>query len=460
MVSENEVKKEASSLSLFRDRNFLRLWFAYVISNLGDAALLIALPTTVYNATDSKTALGLSAVAGTLPVLLFGLVGGVLADRWNRRRTMIFADLGRALAVLLLLGLPDARHFGARDIGLVCFVSFLVASLSCFFSPARQSLLPALIPRSSLLQANGLMLSAMQANMLLGPALGAVLIALFHPRGVFLFDAATFVVSAAFVRLIANVSTPPGAKSARGVAGLWRDAREGLDYVWTSRVLRPSLILLALVATGGAVYNTLEFPFVRDLLGGNKVQFALLVSLSGVAALLTSAATAGPIRTAPPARLLAFGFSGMGVTGLVFAASTNLYLGGAMVFLMTVANTFSNLGQMTLFLATAPNHIQGRVSATVSLVNKLSIAVGTGFAAGLTALFPTSSALRPIFSGFGILYVLCGLLAWLLLGRLNSADFEPPPPPDPPRPVDPADSSRPVDPADSSRPAEVARTEA
>ena len=150
-------------------------------------------------------------VFGTLPVVLFGLVGGVFADRWNRRRTMIVADLGRALAVLLLLGIPSAHHsrriFNAHDMGLVYAASFLVASLSCFFSPARQGLLPVLVPRERLLQANSLMLSANQATMFLGPALGGLLICWFHPRGVFLFDAATFVASAFFVRLVANVAT-------------------------------------------------------------------------------------------------------------------------------------------------------------------------------------------------------------------------------------------------------------
>ena len=445
MVSENEVAKESSRLSLFRDRNFLRLWLAYVISNLGDATLLFALSVTVYNATDNKTVLGLSVVFGAAPVLLFGLVGGVFADRCNRRRTMIAADIGRAFAVLLLLCIPSAHflpgahshgQFSALDRDIVYAVSFLVASFSCFFSPSRQGLLPALVPRDKLLQANSLMLTASQATMFLGPLLGGALISWLQPRSVFIFDAVTFVASALFVRLIANVSTPPGAKAARGVSGLWQDAREGMHYVWTSRILRPSLVLLSLVVVGGAVYNTLEFPFVKDLWHGTGKQYSYLGGLSGLAAILTGLATLGPIRSAPPVRLVAPGFLAMGVTGVVFAASTNIYLGGAMIFLMTVANTFSNLGQMTLFLATAPNHIQGRVSATVSLVNKLALLVGGALAATLVTLFPASAALRPIFSGFGVTYILCGLLAWFLLGRLGGSAFAPPtpsPPSGPPR---------------------------
>lgn len=422
-------KPVPSRLALFHDRNFLWLWLAYIISNLGDQALAVAIPIIVYNATGSKTAVGFSVISGTVPVLLFGLAGGVFADRWNRRRTMIVADVGRALAVLLLLGLSGSTHFGTRDLGLIYVAAFLVSSLSCFFSPARQGLLSALLPRETLLQANGLMLSAYQLTMIFGAALGGLLIYLFHPRGVFLFDAATFLASALFVGLVTNLSTPPGAKAARGVVGLWQDAAEGLHFVWTSRVLRPALILLSLAVVGGWVFNTLEFPFVRDLWGGNFRQYALLVSLTGLAALLTSLATNGPIRNAPPARLIAPGLAVMGLTGMVFAGSTNIYLGGAMVFLMAVANTFLNLGQMTLFLATAPNHLQGRVSGTVRLVNQLSIAVGAALATGLTAAFPAGAALRPIFGGFGLLYMFYGLLAWLLLGRLAASS--PPSKPEP-----------------------------
>ncbi len=85
------------SLSVFRDRNFLLLWLAQIISSLGDWALFVVIPVTVYNATSSKTALGLSMISGTLPVLFFGLAGGVFADRWNRRRTMVVVGSGTRL---------------------------------------------------------------------------------------------------------------------------------------------------------------------------------------------------------------------------------------------------------------------------------------------------------------------------------------------------------------------------
>ena len=402
--------------SLFRDRNFLLLWLAQIISSLGDWALFVVIPITVYNATSSKTALGLSMISNSLPVLFFGLVGGVFADRWNRRQTMIAADIGRALAILLLLDISNATHFGPRDLALFYGVAALVASFSCFFSPARSGLMTALLPRANLLQANGLTLSGMQSTLLIGPALGGVLLAWIHPRGAFVFDAATFVVSAALVGLVTNAPTTPGAKAARGLSGVRQDAREGLHFVWTSPILRPSLVLLSVALTGGWVYNTEEFAFVRDLWGGTGRQFGLLVSLTGLSALLTSLVTAGPARSAAPARLMLPGFGIMAVTGVFLAVSTNLYVGGVILFLMGIGNTLVNLGMVTLFQTAAPNPLQGRVSATVTLVSRLSITLGGILATLLTAFFPGSSALRPIFAGVGLVFLLCCLLIRPLLG--------------------------------------------
>ena len=359
--------------SLFRNPSFLRLWLAQIISSLGDSALALAMPVIVYNATGSKTAVGLTVIFETTPVVLFGLLGGVFADRWNRRRTMITVDVGRACAVLMLLGISQVRHFGAHELPLIYGVSFTVSSFSCFFSPARQALMNSLMPREQLLQASSLALTSMQIVQLLGPALGGFLLLWVHPRGVFVFDGATFLVSALLVLLVRNMTLPPTTRAARGMAGIWQDMREGLDYVRTSPVLRPALLLLATIVVTAFVYNTLLFPFVRDLWGGNGHQYGLLVSLSGVAVLATGLLASGPIKFAPPARLISMGLSVMGLALLVLAFSGNLYLGGAMMFVAGVGNTFANLGLVTLFQMTAPNHLMGRVNGTISLVNKLAM---------------------------------------------------------------------------------------
>ena len=417
MAPDTLQQQAPARTALLRDRNFLLLWLAQVISSVGDLALAVALPVTVYNATGSKTVLGLTMLSGTVPVVLFGLLGGVYADRWDRRRTMIVTDIGRALAVMLLLGVSRTPHLGSRDLGLVYGVSFLVASLSCFFSPARIGLLPFLLPREKMLAANGLMLSGMQATLMLGPALGGALLAWVHPHGVFVFDALTFLASAALVGLMAvGATAAPGSTAARGVRGLWQDAREGLDYVWTRPLLRGTLTLLVLAVLGSYVVNTLEFAFVRDLWHGTGRQFGLLLGLSGAAALLTGAAAAAPLRGVSPPRLMAVGFTVMAGAGLAVAAAGDVFVGGAMLCVQAVGNTLVNLGLVTVFQTNAPVQLQGRVNATVGLVQKLSIAGGAALATELVLILPGTRVLRPIFDSVALSYVLCALLARPLLG--------------------------------------------
>ncbi|MGI4791170.1 MAG: MFS transporter [Janthinobacterium lividum] len=424
------------ALVLLKNRPFALLWLAQVISSLGDWALAFVVPVTVYKATGSKSALGIAIVCSTLPALLFSLLGGVLADRWNQRRTMIAADLARMAAILLLLLVSNTQHFGPHDLLLFYIVSFLVASFSCFSSPARQSLMRVVVPQELLMQANSLVFTGAQSTWLLGPGIGALLLAWLSPKSVFVFDAATFAVSALLICFIQAVkpAAPAKPKAARGPAGVWEDAQEGIAYVGTSPILRPALILLLVVVTATQVTNTLEFPFVHDLWGGGSKVYAGLVTLGFSAALLTGLAASGPLRSVPPARLLLVGFTLMGLTGLVFSVSAGIILGGAMLFLSGVGNTIENIGNMTLFQSSVPPHIQGRVSATVNLFGKLAMTCGGLLTVGLSAHFPGSGVLRPLFAAAAILYLCCGLLAWLTLGRFTAQDVidAGKPPADPP----------------------------
>jgi len=447
---DSEMTGNTSALALFRNRPFALLWLAQMISNLGDAALLIVIPVTVYQATHSKSALGIAFVCGTLPALLFSLLGGVMGDRWPQRRTMIAADLARMAALLLLLFVHNVKHFGPHDLLLFYTVSFLVASFSCFFSPARQSLLRVLVAREQLVQANSVMFSGSQTSSLLGPGVGALLLAVFAAKSVFVFDAATFAGSAlllGFIRMPVGV-VPASRKPPRGPAGVWADAQEGVTFITRSRILRPALTMLLFAVTASQITNTLEFPFVRDLWHGGPSQYAGLVSLSFGAAFLAGASGIGPLRSVPPARLLLIGFTIQGLTGLVFAQTTGIVIGGAMLFVSCVGNGILNIGNMVLFQTTAPPHMQGRVSATISLCIKLAMTIGGLLMAGLTTLVPGPGGLRPIFSGVAVAYLLCGLLAWFTLGHLTEQDVldaaaaNAAPPPQPVGAGDRSESSR------------------
>lgn len=419
-----EKLKQSPALALFGNRAFGLLWLAQMISTIGDYALYVAIPVVVYNATHSKSALGISFICGTLPALLFSLLGGVLADRWPQKRTMIAADLARAAAILLLLLVPNTKHLGPHDLLLFYTASFLTASFSCFFNPARQSLLRVIVPKADLMQANSVTYTGVQASYFIGLAAGGSLLALATPKGVFAFDAVTFAASALAVRFISVKSVePPKRKAPRGPKGVWEDAQEGIAYVGNSLILRPALVMLLIAVTASQITNMLEFPFVRDLWHGGAGQFAGLLSLGFLATFLTGLVASGPLRSVPPARLLLIGFSIMGVTTLIFAGSKEIFIGGAMLFVACVGNVIENIGNMTLFQQAAPPELQGRVSATIALLNRIALSVGSLLMIGLTAHFTGPLALRLIFAGVALVYLFCGLLAWTTLGRFTAQDI-------------------------------------
>ncbi len=136
---------------LLRQRNFSLLWFGQLLSLVGDWVLLVALPFYVYDLTGSALLTGVMWMVESLPRLLLGSLAGVFVDRWDRRRTMIVADLTRALILLPLL-LVHSHEW----LWVIYVVAFLESVISQFFAPAKGAIIPRLVSEKDLMAANSL----------------------------------------------------------------------------------------------------------------------------------------------------------------------------------------------------------------------------------------------------------------------------------------------------------------
>src|SRR5919199_6799958 len=184
-------------LATLRRRDFALVWLAGLISMMGDWVLYIALPIYVYQLTGSALATSAMFAAEMVPALFVGSVAGVFVDRWDRKRTMVVANL------LLTLGLlPLLLVHSAGQVWLVYMVSFFESVVAQFFSPAERAFLPTLAGQEHLVAANAL--NALNNNLarLVGPALGGVVAAWLGLAGVTLVDALTFLLAAALVLLV------------------------------------------------------------------------------------------------------------------------------------------------------------------------------------------------------------------------------------------------------------------
>jgi len=185
-------------LTPLRHRDFRLLWSGLCVSLLGDGVFMVAMAWQVYALSNAPTALSLVGIAMTVPTIVFLLVGGVVSDRFDRRRVMLAADLTRGVAVGLLAVLSLT---GALELWHVIALVAVYGAGAAFFGPSFDAIVPDILPGDQLAQANSLdQFVRPIALRLAGPALGGVLIEVVGVGAAFALDAATFFVSAAVPR--------------------------------------------------------------------------------------------------------------------------------------------------------------------------------------------------------------------------------------------------------------------
>lgn len=209
-----------------RDPEFRKLWFAMCVSLLGDGAFLVAVAWQVYELSNAPTAMSVVGIAMTIPTIVFLLIGGVASDRFDRRLVMVAADLLRAVAgvALAVLALTDAI-----EVWQIAVIAAVYGTGAAFFAPAFDALVPDIVPRERLAQANALdQLMRPIVFRMAGPAIGGVLVASASAGVVFALDAASFIVSATTLLMVRVAATPAGRG---GPSSVRRDLAEGWRFV-------------------------------------------------------------------------------------------------------------------------------------------------------------------------------------------------------------------------------------
>ncbi|HXV56423.1 MAG TPA: MFS transporter [Gaiellaceae bacterium] len=342
-----------------RIRDFALLWAGAAVSLAGDGVYVVALAWQVYELSNSPTALSLVGVAWTLPIGAFVLIGGVVTDRVERRRVMIAADVVRACAaatigVLSLTGAIELWHLIA--------LAAVFGTGEAFFGPAFTSIVPQIVPRNLLLEANSLdQFIRPFAFLLVGPALGGWMVATIGPGQAFLLDAGTFLVSAAAIALM---RPRPLERVVESGASVVRELREGLAFVRERAWLWATLLGAAvfLLAYWGPVEVLVPYR-IRNDLGGGADDFGLVLACGGLGAIV-AAVVMGQRRL--PRRHITFMYAawalgslalvGLGLAGEVWQLMGITFLEGALF-------TSGMVVWGTLVHTLVPGHLLGRVTS-------------------------------------------------------------------------------------------------
>ena len=407
---------------MLASRRDLRLVLAAgLVSDAGDWILIIGLAYRVYAITGSTVASALTMASSCAPRVLLGAVAGVFADRWDRKRTMITADL--LLAVVLL---PLLLVHGAGQVWIVFVVMFAEGAIGQFFSPAEQAMVPTLVPDEELVAANALSGQVSNSSRLAGSALGGILAAAAGLGAVALADAASFVASAVLLALVrasgraAAVAASPsrtgsGAAVRERIAEIGDELRDGLRLSSRHRVLRALMIFALVTSVGEGIMSTLFTPFVEHVLHGSSQEFGLVVAAQAVGGILGGVLASGFGHRVRASRLLGCGAL---VFGLVDLAIFLYPLGYVAVWPAVVGMVVVGLpgaltmaGLMTLFQRSTTDSHRGRVFGALSALEGVTVLAGT-LGAGFLSRY---AGIVPVLAIQGAGYVVAGLamLAWL-----------------------------------------------
>jgi Na+/melibiose symporter-like transporter len=399
---------------LRRRRDLRLLLVAGLISATGDGLLMIGLSYAVYASTGSTVASAGAVLVSLLPQAAVGPVAGVLVDRWDRRRTMIGANL-----LLMLVLVPLLAVHGERGLPLVYGVLFVSAVVETFVWPAEQALLPRLVDDASdaeLVAANGLNAQAQEVARLVGPALGGLVTAAGGVPAVAIVDAATFLVAAILLLRIKTPSRParpePSAEAAvQGrLAALRSEWRDGLEVVRRSSVLRTLVLFALITATGEGIMATLFTPYVRSVLDSDARALGVIVSAQAVGGLIGGALVTTVAGRWRPGRMLAVGSVLFGLVDLAifvypvgYVAAWPAVVGMAVVGLPGAVIV---AGLMTLFQQHTTDERRGRVFALLLLIRTIATAVGTILAGALAE----AVGIIPVLAFQGVGYIVAGAI--------------------------------------------------
>jgi MFS family permease len=389
--------------TLWRHRDFMKLWVAQTISVFGTGFTQLALPliaVTLLGATPAQ--MGFLGTAEFLPFLLLGLVAGAWVDRWPRRPVLIVGDVGRALA---LATIPLAALAGVLRMSQLYVVGFLAGVLTVFFDVAYQAYLPALVERRQLVEGNSRLEASRSIAQVSSPGIAGVVIQLFSASVAIVLDALSYLASALFIGRIRQQEGRPDPSGRRPMVA---EVREGLGVVFGSRLLRSIAGCTGTFNFFSNVWGVLIILFAVRELSLTAATIGVVFTIGNVGALLGAfvAGRVGRRLGVGPTIILTSLAAALGFVPLVFATprtAVPLLIAGGLI--SGFSNVVYNVTQVSLRQAITPQRLQGRMNATMRFVVWGTIPLGSLAGGALGELL----GLRPAIT----VGVAGGLLAFL-----------------------------------------------
>ena len=386
-----------SRLGALAYRDYRLIWCGLLVSQLGQwmqfTSLTYLIGAVLANsASQSALGLGLLGAVRAIPILLLSPIAGVVADRFPRRRTLMLTNLSVAILALILAFVSQAR--GPWVLPAVLVIAGLFAGAQCFDTPARQSWITYLVPRSLIPNAIGLSSFARNVPLMIGPAVAGIIISTVGVYASFFVQAAT---QWAVVVAIACMRPAPVSNAPR--QPMWTDIRIGVRYLALHPVLRWVMLMLIVSALCVRPYPWLLATFAGHVLHVGARAFGVMLAVGGVGTVCGALTTA--LYDPKQRGRLWFISGGVAAGGLILLGSSHSYaislillafMGWGSMSFISLANVLSQM--------LSPEEMRGRVMAMYSMILNGLIPAGTLLLGALAA-----------FSGLPFAYMAAGAVA-------------------------------------------------
>jgi MFS family permease len=400
----------ARVLQAFRSRNFRLLWTGQAISLLGDTAFVVALGWRTFTLTGSATSLSLVLMLQGVGLLSTVLVGGALADRYDRRTLMLVSDAARFFVIGALAVIDATGHLSLGSLLVIGFVEGLATG---FFTPALGGMIPLIVEEPSLSSANALLGMARQASLLIGPAVASILYGVAGSTVVFAFNAVSYLASFAFV----YATRPRSAERSPG-KGTFREIGAGIRYVMGIPWLWVTISLFAFVLMfQWAPIQVLTPKLMRDQFHLGVGAYGLVFSLLG-AGMLIGSTLVGQLNPQRRRGLVSYViWITNSVLVIVFALSPWYELAAATAFLRGICIGFAITIWETMLMQLVPQHMLSRV-VSLDWFGALGLTpFGLVLAGALSPLAPPGTIIA-----LGACISICFMGAGLLSRQIRTID--------------------------------------
>jgi Bacterial protein of unknown function (DUF894). len=392
MIVGGRVRFTAAGRAL-KHRNFRLFFFGQLISVTGTWMQTLALGWlmgTLVGWDKAVVYIGLLGVVQFMPVLVLGLFGGIIADIWPKRKTVIATQTAAGILALILGGLV---YFQVVAVWHVFVLAFLLGLVNAVDMPARQSFVVEMVGGDDIANAVALNSAVFNGARIVGPAVAGILINVVGTSLCFGLNGLSY--GAVVIGLLAmrDSELRPAARLAmpRSLEAIRDNLGEGLRYVWHTPIVLLAISVIGFISTFGMNFNVVLPVMAANVLKVGSDGFGLLFTAMGAGALVSALAVATFQR--PRVRVLLGGGVVLGVAELVLASTTNYSIALVAVFFCGAGAIAATASANSLVQVTVPGPLRGRVMSVYTTVFSGSTPIGNGLTGGVGGLWGTPAAL-------------------------------------------------------------------